>query len=108
MERDVKQLEKDVLEMVGKAEDSAMEAGRKWAQAVWEMVPIEMPAVRRLVKETFDFTDEVLKLQRQFAHNVLKAMNVPPKARVAAHQAPQPTAHQRTATHPRTKASRVA
>lgn len=111
MERDVKQMEKDVFELVRKAEDGAMEAGRKWAQAVGELVPLELPAMRQVVKEAFDFTDEVLKLQRQFAYNVLKAMSMP-KARMTshtAHKAPQPTSHARTTTaHPRTKTTRVA
>lgn len=112
MERDVKQLEKDVLELVRKAEDGAMEAGRKWAKAVGELVPLELPAMRQVVKEAFDFTDEVLKLQRQFAYNVLEAVSTLPKARMAPHTArgpARPATHQRTTTaHPKTKTTRVA
>ena len=108
MERDVMQMEKDVFELVRKAEDSAVEAGRKWAKAVGELVPLELPAMRRVVKEAFDFTDEMLKLQRQFVYNVLQAVGMTSEAKVTAHRAPQPTTHQRTATHPKPKTTRVA
>ena len=100
MNRDVEQFEKDLLELVRKTEDTALDAGRKWAKAVGELMPVEMPGMHQVVKEAFDFTEEVLKLQRQFAFNVLKAMGPVPKAKVEPHTA-------RT-TQPRTRTTKVA
>jgi hypothetical protein len=108
MERDVEQFEKDLVEFVRKAEESALDAGRKWAKSVGELVPLEVPAVRQVVKEVFDYTEEVLKLQRQFAFNVLKAMSPAPKGKTATHAATTARAPRATTAHPRTRTTRVA
>lgn len=71
--RDTEELEDRAFEFVRKSEESAVEAGRKMAKAMGEFVPVEMPALRDMVKEIFDFTEEALKLQREFAHDMLKA-----------------------------------
>lgn len=112
MERDMEQLENDVFELVRKAEDTAVEAGRKWAKAVGEMVPLELPLMRQVVKEALDFTDEVLKLQRQFALKMMQAMGAPTRTRPErmVHKEQPTKAHPRTrtTTHPRTRTTKVA
>ena len=64
-------LEQEVFEFLRKGEEAVIDAGRKWAKAVGELAPLEVPAVRELVKGIFDFTEEALKTQREFAHRML-------------------------------------
>ncbi len=67
------QEEKEVFEVVRRSEESVLEAGRKWAKAVGDALPVELPVVRELVRGAFDFAEEVLKAQREFAHSMMKA-----------------------------------
>jgi hypothetical protein len=69
---DTDRLGEEAFEFVLKAEETVLEAGRKWAKAVSEVLPAEMPVVRGLVKGAFDFTDEILKAQRELARNLLE------------------------------------
>jgi hypothetical protein len=64
-------LEETVLDFVRKSEEAVVEVGRKWADAVGEFVPVEMPVVRDLRKRVFDLGEEFLKMQREFAHKML-------------------------------------
>jgi hypothetical protein len=69
--RDTEQLDREVFAFVRKSEEAALEAARNWAKAVGEAAPVEMPMVHDLVKGVLDFTEEVLRIQREFAQNVL-------------------------------------
>lgn len=98
----------EVFEFVRKSEESALEAGRDWAKAMGEFLPMEMPVMRELVKGVFDLTEEVLKIQREFAHNMLMAtrpMATRPmatrKSGMSARSAPRASrvAHAHRATH---------
>lgn len=98
-------LEEEVFDFVRKCEELVVEAGRKWARAVGEFVPVEMPAVRGLVKGAFDLTEEVLKVEREFAHDMLRATR--PVLVTKAETSPRPTTratHAHRAT-PRAKAA---
>jgi hypothetical protein len=64
-------LEETVLDFVRKSEEAVLEVGRKWADAVGDFVPVEMPVVRDLRKQVFDLVEELLKMQREFAHKML-------------------------------------
>ena len=64
-------LEDEVLDFVRKSEEAALGVGRKWADAVAEFVPVEMPLVRDLRKQVFDSVEELLKVQREFAQKML-------------------------------------
>ena len=68
---ETEQFEKEVFEFFRRSEEALLEAGRSWAKAVGELAPVEMPAVRDLVKGIFDFTEEALKTQREFAQKML-------------------------------------
>lgn len=64
--------EKELFEMVRRSEESVLEAGRKWTKSVGDALPMDMPVMRELVKGAFDFTEEVLRAQREFAHAMLR------------------------------------
>jgi len=82
-------LEETVVDFVRKSEEAVLEVGRKWAKAVDEFVPVEMPLVRDLRKQVFDMIEELLRIQRDFAQKILaetrKAVTgpaTPPRAQV--------------------------
>ena len=82
-------LEEAVVDFVRKSEEAVLEVGRKWAEAVDEFVPVEMPLVRDLRKQVFDMVEELLRIQREFAQKILaetrKAVMgpaTPPRAQV--------------------------
>ena len=64
--------EEDILEFVQKSEEAIVDTGRKLAKAVGTLFPEQVPMVGELVRDVFDFTEESLKLQREFARNVLE------------------------------------
>jgi hypothetical protein len=83
--------EKQLFETIRRSEESIIQAGRNWAKAVGDAMPVEMPIVSGLVKGAFDFAEEVLKAQREFAHSMLTATRTGP-----AHKATRPPAHRPT------------
>lgn len=94
--RDAVPLHEEVLEFVRKSEEAALEVGRKWADAVGEFVPVELPLVRDLRKQVFDSVEELLRIQREFA---LKMLEETHKAVVGTKPAPKKaTRAPRTAT----------
>jgi hypothetical protein len=64
-------VEEAVVDFVRKSEEAVLEVGRKWADAVGEFVPVEVPLVRDLKKQVFDTIEELLKMQREFAQKML-------------------------------------
>lgn len=96
------EMQQHALELVRKAEEAALEAGRKWAGTVGELVPMEMPFARQVVKDALDFTEEVLRLQREFVHGVVEALHEAMPKPTAVRPAPKRTA----ATHTPRAASR--
>jgi hypothetical protein len=101
MERrnDVARFEKDVFAKVAKTEQSAFDAARKWAKSMGDMAPVEMPVFRQMVTDVFDFTEEVLRLQRELVHKVLVATLEPAAGRRTAKGAPRAPAHRATKSH---------
>jgi len=84
------------LDFVRKSEEAALEVGRKWADAVGEFVPIELPLVRDLRKQVFDSVEELLKIQREFALKMLEethkaVVGTTKPARKATHTPPTAT-----------------
>ncbi|HLI73258.1 MAG TPA: hypothetical protein VKU86_05210 [Acidimicrobiales bacterium] len=69
--RDAASIQEEVLEFVRKSEEAVLEVGRKWADAVAEFMPVEMPLVRELRKHVFEAVEELLRIQREFAQKVL-------------------------------------
>jgi hypothetical protein len=69
--QETEKLEKEVFEFIRKGEEAVLEAGRKWAKMVGELAPLDMPAVHELVKGIFDFTEDALRAQREFAQRML-------------------------------------
>jgi hypothetical protein len=64
-------LEETVVDFVRKSEEAVIEVGRKWAAAVEEFVPVEMPLVKDLQKQVFDMIEDLLRMQREFAQKML-------------------------------------
>lgn len=97
-------LETEVFGLFRELEESVVEAGRKWAKAVGDAVPVDMPVVRELVKGAFEFGEEFFKAQREFTLGVLKLTRqaAPPVRR----STPRSPAHRATPrTTPRTRST---
>lgn len=98
-------MDEEVFAFVRKTEEAVLKAARAWAKSVDEFVPVELPIVRQLVSEVFDFTEEVLKIQREFAHRMLhetraaaaRMAETAPRPMPRATRGPRP-AHRATAT----------
>ena len=69
--REAEPLEEAVLDFIRKSEEAMIEVGRKWADAVGEFVPVEVPLVRDLKKQVFDLVEDLLRVQREFAQKML-------------------------------------
>ena len=76
-EKSVEQFEKTSLDLVRRAEEAAVQAARKWADDAINVVPIEARLVRQVITASFDFTEKVLKLQREFVERLVEAARVP-------------------------------
>ena len=64
-------VEEEVFDFVRKAEEASLAAGRKFTKSIGDFLPVEVPAVGELMKGIFDFTEEILKTQREFAQKIL-------------------------------------
>ena len=60
-----------VFELVATREAEAMKVARTWVHGVGEAIPVELPVVRELTREILDFTEELLRIQREFARDLL-------------------------------------
>ena len=85
----------EVFEVIRRSEEAVLGAGRKWATAVTDAMPVELPMVREVVKGAFDLSERVLTAQREFAHSLLHVTRPPVQAR-AKKAAPSTTAVKRT------------
>ena len=103
--RENEELDREVFAFVRKSEEAALEAARKWAKAVRESAPVEMPMVRDLVNGVFDFTEEILRIQREFAHNVLHQTRTMVQRMSALSPKPAPRAKARATGPPARRAT---
>ena len=67
-----KPVNEDVFEFVRKSEEAVLEVGRKWAETLGDFVPAEMPLAREITKQVLEFLEELLKIQRDFAEQVIE------------------------------------
>ena len=105
MERQM-QLERfgdEAIDLVRRTEQTLLETGRNWAKAMGEFMPADMPVVRTVVKDAFEFTEGVLKLQHHFVDEVLKATR--PKTGPSAPRAPRASGTAHAARPPRARAA---
>jgi hypothetical protein len=76
-------LQEQVLDTVRKGQDTLVEAVKAWADAVHQITPSNpdlpkyveaLPRPDTLVAEGYDFAANILANQREFAENLLKAV----------------------------------
>ena len=90
----------EILEFVRKTEETIAEGGRKLSESVCDLVPGDRDSIRKVVDEAFDFSEAILKSQREFAHSLLDTVLGEPsgKRTPAAKRAPAKPAAKRTAS----------
>ena len=77
------ELQEQVLDTVRKGQDTVLEAVKAWADAVHQITPSlpelpknvdALPSPDKLVADGYDFAANILANQREFAQNLLKAV----------------------------------
>jgi hypothetical protein len=63
-----------VLEFVRKSEETTTEATRRLTETLRELVPDDGEGIRRVVDGAFDFTERVVKNQREFGKSMLDTL----------------------------------
>lgn len=69
--QETEKLDEDIFAFVRNTEDEALQAARDLANAVREWAPVDLPVVYRFLEAVFDFTDQVMQTQREFARKML-------------------------------------
>ena len=64
----------EIMEFARKSEETISEAGRKLGERARELVPGDGQSIRRVVDQAFDFTETILKSQREFANSLLDTL----------------------------------
>jgi hypothetical protein len=74
-------IQEQTLTSIKQSQQAVVEAVHAWAQAVEKAVPespsipfaSELPTPQQIVQTTFDFAEQLLKVQREFAESLLAA-----------------------------------
>jgi len=100
----------EVFDLVRKREEEVMKAVRSWMSTVRDTLPVEFPLAFELTREFLDFTEELLRIQREFAHDMVVETHAL-MHQLAEGQAPRATPAHRAPATPRpttaTKAPRA-
>ena len=75
------QAQEQTLAAIRQTQSTVIEAVQAWAQAVEKAVPEtpsipygdEIPSPKQLIQTSFDFAEQLLKAQREFAENLVAA-----------------------------------
>ncbi|HUO47661.1 MAG TPA: hypothetical protein VMU09_02390 [Acidimicrobiales bacterium] len=97
----------DVFDLVAKREAEVMTTARTWMRSVGDTLPVEFPLVQELTREFLDFTEELLRIQREFARDLLAETHAL-MHRVSAGGVPTTTAHHEARPASATKARKSA
>lgn len=71
---DISKLQDQVFELVRRSQEAILDAGRSFADNLSSVAPGDHEAIDRLLDDAFDFTERVLKTQRDFAKSVVQAV----------------------------------
>jgi hypothetical protein len=77
----VQAAQEQTLKSIRETQQAVVEAVRTWSETVEKIVPAapplplaeEMPTPQEILQTSFDFAEQLLKAQREFAENVLAA-----------------------------------
>ena len=58
------------MDLVRESEQAILEAGLKFAKAIGDFLPAEVPPVREVLEGIFSFTGEIMKTQREFTQRM--------------------------------------
>lgn len=103
--RTAKPFEDELLAFVRRNEEAMLKASRKWVESVGEAMPVDVPAAHRMVDGVFDFTERVLKTQREFAHRMIRQTRHTATRRTTTTRRPTAGARPSTARRPTTTAA---
>ncbi len=67
---DIAKLQEQMLDLVRRSQDAMVEAGRSFADNATSIVPGDTSQIEKLIDNAFDFTEKVMKTQREFTKSV--------------------------------------
>ena len=70
-ERTAEELQEQVFDLLERSHLAMLGAGRAVRDSVSNVVPADLSAVDDVIDRVFDFTEQVLRTQREFAKNVV-------------------------------------
>lgn len=68
---DIAKFQEQVLDLVRRSQDAMVEAGRSFAENATSIVPGDTSQIEKLIDNAFDFTEKVIKTQREFTKSVV-------------------------------------
>ncbi|MEJ5254869.1 MAG: hypothetical protein WHS89_05920 [Acidimicrobiales bacterium] len=74
---DISKLQDQVFELVRRSQEAILDAGRSFADNLSSVAPGDREAIDRLLDDAFDFTERVLRTQRELAKSVVQAITAP-------------------------------
>jgi hypothetical protein len=74
---DLVKLQEQVFDLVRRSQEAVLDAGRSFADNLTSMAPSDSEAVDKLLDDAFEFTEKVLRTQRDFAKSVVQAITAP-------------------------------
>lgn len=74
---DINELQDQVFDLVRRSQEAMLDAGRAFTDSIRNLAPGELEQVDRLIDDAFEFTERVLKTQREFAKSVVQAVTAP-------------------------------
>jgi hypothetical protein len=86
----VEQAQEQTLQAIKQSQQAVVEAVRVWSSAFEKAIPetpalpflSELPTPAEVVQSTFDFAEQLLKVQREFTENLIEAAQPVLKPRV--------------------------
>lgn len=74
---DMAKLQDQVFDLVRRSQEAILDAGRSFADSATTVAPADTDQIDKLIDNAFDFTEKVLKTQREFAKSVVDAVTSP-------------------------------
>ncbi|WP_334144123.1 hypothetical protein [Rhabdothermincola sp.] len=74
---DISKLQDQVFELVRRSQEAILDAGRSFADNLASVAPGDREAIDKLLDDAFEFTERVLKTQRELAKSVVQAVTGP-------------------------------
>jgi len=74
---DLNELQDQVFDLVRRSQEAMIDASRSFTDSIRSLAPGEIEQLDKLIDDAFEFTERVLRTQREFARSVVQAVTAP-------------------------------